>query len=58
MISASAVKAAGVLYYTPVGFMCLRLSGQKHITLQHLLAQVGAMFDPPPITGREAEKNG
>lgn len=58
MISASAVKAAGVLYYTPARFMSLRLSGQKHITLQHLLGQVGVMFDLPPITGHKAEKNG
>lgn len=54
MISASAVKAAGVLYYTPA----IYVPGQQHITLQHLLGQVGVMFDPPPITGRKAGKNG
>lgn len=38
--------------------MCTRLSGQKHITLQHLLGKVGVMIDPPPITGHKAGKNG
>lgn len=56
MISASAVKAAGVLYYTHAIYV--PASGQKHLTLQHLLGQVGVMFDPPPITGHKAGKNG
>lgn len=38
-------------------FMCARLSGQKHITLQHLLGKVGVMIDPPPITGHKAGRN-
>lgn len=37
--------------------MCARLSGQKHITPQHLLGKVGVMIDPPPITGHKAGRN-